>query len=100
MVERKHQQLLNVTRSLLFQSRVPKKFWGDCLHTTCYLINRIPTAILKKETPYARLYHKQPTYDSLRVFGCLCYFSTLPSQRNKVTPRAKPAMFVGYPQGY
>lgn len=99
VVERKHRHLLNVARSLMFQSKVPITFWGECVLTACFLINRTPSKILQNKSPYERLFSKPPSYDSLKIFGTLCFASTLPSKRHKFSPRATAAVFVGYPAG-
>ncbi|KAH9656136.1 retrovirus-related pol polyprotein from transposon RE1 [Citrus sinensis] len=72
-VERKHRHILNIARALRFQANLPLEFWGECILTTSYLINRTPTLILEGKTPYEVLFGKTPSYDNLRVFDCLAY---------------------------
>ncbi|KAL4353494.1 hypothetical protein GQ457_06G023630 [Hibiscus cannabinus] len=99
VVERKHQQLLAVARALFFQSRVPIRFWGECLLTATYIINRLPSKNLDGKSPYELLHSQTPTYSHLKTFGCMCFVATLKSSRDKFTGRALPGVFIGYASG-
>ena len=64
-----------------------------------HLVNLQLTVVLNWKTPYEILHGVAPTYNTLRVFGSLCYATnTLPS-KDKFSPRAHPCIFLGYPAG-
>ena len=99
VVERKHQHILNVARSLLFQSHLPLLYWGDCILTAVHLIIHVPALILLDKSPYETLIKKIPDYSQLKTFDCLCYISTSPKNIHKFDPRTKACVLIGYPAG-
>jgi len=82
--------------TLLAQSSLPSKHWGDSFVTSVYLINRLPPPVLKNESPFSKLFGKPPNYTVLRSFGCLCFPLLRPYTTHKLSFRSKPCIFIGY----
>ena len=48
------------------------------------------------ESPYFSLFAKQPSYDNLRVFGCVCFVHLPPHERHKLSSQSVRCSFLGY----
>ncbi|KAL0667809.1 hypothetical protein Bca4012_030513 [Brassica carinata] len=96
VAERKNRHLMEVARSMMFHTNVPKRFWGDAVLTACYLINRIPTRILQDQSPYEVLNRNKSSIEHMRVFGCLCFVLIPGERRDKLAAKSTKAVFIGY----
>jgi len=102
MAERKNKHLLKVAQALSFSTKVPKYLWGEAVLTAIYLINRMPSRILKFKTPLnvfkecfpnSRLFVDVP----LKIFRCIAFVNIYDHKRGKLDPKARKCIFVGYP---
>ncbi|XP_075106901.1 uncharacterized protein LOC142179908 [Nicotiana tabacum] len=71
--------------------------WGPYRLSTyyVYLLNRLPTALLKGKSPFEKLFLRPPSLHNLRVFGSQCYATNV-RKTDKFSPRAFPAVHLGY----
>ncbi|XP_015164024.1 uncharacterized protein [Solanum tuberosum] len=95
VAEMKHRHLLEVTRALRFQAKIPLKYWGHCVLAAAYVINRLPSSVLQFQTPYEKLYGSPPVLTHLRTIGCLCFAKVL-NEHDKLLPRSRSAIHMGY----
>jgi histone deacetylase 1/2 len=96
IAERKHRHLVKTGLALLAHSSVPLRFWDEAFLTACYLINRMPTPVLDRDTPIHRLLKIQPNFDFLRTFGCACWPSLRKYNARKLAFRSTQCVFLGY----
>lgn len=73
-MERKHQ---HIARSLFFYFNIPLNTWNFYVQHAIHVINRLPTPLLGLKCLYEILFHEPPYLIHLKVFGCLCFASTL-----------------------
>ncbi|XP_061347342.1 uncharacterized protein LOC133292872 [Gastrolobium bilobum] len=57
---------------------------------------RICSPVTNKKSPFELIHQQQPNLTHLRVFGSLCYPTTLQNNRTKYSPRARKSAFIGY----
>ncbi|CAL5381550.1 unnamed protein product [Camellia sinensis] len=69
--ERKNRTLMEMTRCLLHEKGLQKKFWAEAANTAIFLLNRLPTRALKRKTPFE-------------------------VKRDKLDKKAEPGVFIGY----
>ena len=73
VVEKKNRTLIESTRTMLSESRLPMYFWAEAVNTACYTQNR--TLINKDlmKTPYEIMNDEKPTLNYFHVFGTKCF---------------------------
>lgn len=97
VVERTIQSLRAMSRCALEDAQLTSSFWRHAVFYAVYVKNMLPHDALGEKTPFEVYFGIKPKYDSLRVFGSLCYQLTpIESRRNKFLPITKPRIFLGY----
>ena len=94
LIERCWQTIFNMTRAILFESRVPAHLWPYIVKSAAYIRNRCYNERLNK-TPLEAATGKRPNLAALHLFGCKC-FAYSHQQKSKLEARATPSVFIGY----
>jgi transposase InsO family protein len=97
IIERKNGPIQAIARALMLQMNVPKIFWADAVLTAAYLLNRMPSCILKGKSPFEMFFpEKNPFSVPPRIFGCVSFVHNHSPNRDKLDPRAHKCIFLGY----
>lgn len=79
---------MEMSRCLLHEKNLPKKFWAEAANTVAFSLNRLPTREVEGKTPFEAWYGVKPVLKNLKIFGCL-WFSYVPQvKRDKLDKRA------------
>ncbi|CAL5408817.1 unnamed protein product [Camellia sinensis] len=84
VAERKNRTILNMVRSMLSTSGLPKSFWPEAILWSIYLLNRSPTIAVRNMTPEEAWSGRQPSVAHLRIFGCIAYAHVPDEKRKKL----------------
>lgn len=101
LAERKHRHITELGMSMLFQCKVPSKYWVEAFFTANFLINLLPhTSLNSSQSPYELFHGQSPEYQALRVFGCSCFPTLWDYAHNKFDPKSLKCVFLGYNDKY
>ena len=99
VAERMNRTILEMTRSMLLESALPKSYWTFAVSYTQEVLNRLPSRALTMDiTPYEAYFGKKPSVEHLRIFGCSTYVHIPDDKRGKLDPKAVEGVFVGVPR--
>ena len=97
VAERINRTICDKIRALLFDSCLPKMFWGEACRYAIFCMNRSPTSALNfRCTPAELFYGRKPRANNLKVFGCKAFRLLHPHERKKLDRRSEECIFIGY----
>ncbi|GJW02408.1 retrotransposon protein, putative, ty1-copia subclass [Tanacetum coccineum] len=94
--ERRNRTVLDIVRSMMSQTTLPKSFWDYALESAACIFNMVSTKKVDK-TPYEVWHGQAPKLSYLKVWGCeaLLKRDTL-TRPDKLEPMSIKCIFVGY----
>ncbi|GJW86329.1 retrotransposon protein, putative, ty1-copia subclass [Tanacetum coccineum] len=96
--ERRNKTLLDMVRSMMSHTTLPKSFWDYVIESAARILNMVPTKKVEK-TPYEVWHGQAPKLSYLKVWGCeaLVKRDTM-TKRDKLEPKSIKCIFIGYPK--
>ena len=95
VAERRNQTLVDMVRSMLSNSNLPKFLWTDALKTIMYILNCVPTKAGPK-TPFQLWKNWKPSLRHMRAWGCPFEVRIYNPHEKKLDPRTLSGFFIGY----
>ncbi|GJY77885.1 retrovirus-related pol polyprotein from transposon TNT 1-94, partial [Tanacetum coccineum] len=98
IVERTLHNLRKMSRAMLDEQSIPKKFCCHALDTANYIFNRVYIRKFINKTPYEILRNRKPSLEYFRVFGCKVFIINTKVHLTKFDPKSYEGVFLGYSQ--
>ena len=84
-----------MARVMLLNKKIPQKFWGEAMNTSCHIGDRIYFRVGTKKTIYERN-GKKLKVKYFRVFGSKCYILNDQENLGKFDAKSDEGIFLGY----
>ena len=65
----RNRTLVEMARTMLIESNLPRKFWTEVVNTSCYIVNRVMVRFSSRKTSYEIFKGKKHSLAHFKVFG-------------------------------
>nr|GEV40578.1 ribonuclease H-like domain-containing protein [Tanacetum cinerariifolium] len=86
VTKRKNRILIEASRTMLVDSKLPTTFWAEVVNTACYVLNRALVIKPHNKTPYELIRGRTPLIDFMKPFGCHAEKKKEPEQKYILIP--------------
>lgn len=95
IAERKNRSIMNMTRCMLLEMSVPRRFWAEAVMYAVHILNRSPAAALEAITPEEKWSQNKPSVDHLKIFGCVAFALVPYERRIKLDEKSVKCVMMG-----
>lgn len=96
VAERKNKTLVEMARCMLYSKGLHKKFWAEAICCANFILNTVPTKVVKNVTPKEKWNGRNLDISNFKVFGCECWAHIPDEKRKKLEPKSHKCIFIGY----
>nr|GEW87907.1 ribonuclease H-like domain-containing protein [Tanacetum cinerariifolium] len=94
--ERRNRTLIEATRTMLADSKLPTTFWAEAVSTACFVQNNVLVVKPYFKTPYELFKGRSPALSFMRPFGCHVSILNTLDQLGEFDGKPNDRIFVGY----
>nr|GEW47734.1 retrovirus-related Pol polyprotein from transposon TNT 1-94 [Tanacetum cinerariifolium] len=96
VAERRNRTLIEATKTMLADSKLPTIFWAKAVNTACYVQNRVLVVKPHFKTPYELFKGRSHALSFMRPFGGHVSILNTLDQLGKFDGKLDDGIFVGY----
>jgi len=96
VAERKNRTLKEMANCMLQSKGLSLNFWAEAINCANYILNRIPTKVLKNITLEEAWISIKPDVSHFRVFGSEAWAHIIDEKHEALEPKSEKCIFVGY----
>ncbi|GKD28753.1 ribonuclease H-like domain-containing protein [Tanacetum coccineum] len=96
VAERRNETLIEASRTMLTDSKLPTTFWAEAVNIACYVQNKLLVVQPHNKTLYELFHGRTPTLSFMRPFGCPVTILNTIDHLGKFDGKADEGFFIGY----